>query len=123
MFQVSCNRVSSNYSKSPFIECSTSFNYKLIELSAPEDLNYNEPRLIDFNGTCLVPSTAHSLVSTATHLTEIIMLLVVVTRRDIPRLTNQKQVCGQLTPVVPLFSLVQPLPVEMYKVMFNTSAH
>lgn len=50
------------------------------------------------------------------------MLLIVVAGCDVPRLTNQEKVCCQLTPVVALLSVIQPPPVEMDKVVLNTSS-
>ena len=51
------------------------------------------------------------------------MLLVIVTGCDVPRLTNQKQVGSQLTPVVSLLPLVQPFPVEMDEIMLDPGPH
>ena len=52
------------------------------------------------------------------YLTEEVVLFVIMTRCDVSWLTNQEEVCCQLTPIVALFPIVQPSPVKVYKIVF-----
>lgn len=58
-----------------------------------------------------------STCCTHTYLTEEVVLFIIVARCDVSRLTNQEQVCGQLTPVVAFFPVIQPPPVKVYKIV------
>ena len=56
-------------------------------------------------------------------LAKVVVLFIIMTWSNIPRLANQEKVCCQLPPVVALSSIIQPFPVKVEKIVLYTSAN
>jgi len=63
------------------------------------------------------PHQTHQL--SPTHLTKVVVLFIIVQRSDVAWLANEQEVGGECAPAIPLLVGVEPLPVEVNKVVFR----